>query len=83
MDFNAILMIVLFTLVIPGAWVLITPLAKRLSREAERPSAPPPEVLAELERLNARVAELEERVDFAERLLAQHREPDRLPGGAQ
>jgi hypothetical protein len=28
--------------------------------------------------LQARVAELEERVDFAERLLAQSREPGRL-----
>jgi hypothetical protein len=28
--------------------------------------------------LQARVAELEERVDFAERLLAQAREPDQL-----
>ena len=28
--------------------------------------------------LQARVTELEERVDFTERLLAQNREPDRL-----
>lgn len=34
---------------------------------------------AELEALQQRVAELEERVDFAERLLAQQRETGRLP----
>jgi hypothetical protein len=34
--------------------------------------------LGEVEVLQGRVAELEERVDFAERLLAQNREPDRL-----
>ena len=36
--------------------------------------------LAEVEAMQGRLAELEERVDFAERLLAQHREPGRLKG---
>jgi hypothetical protein len=35
--------------------------------------------LAELDELKRRMGELEERVDFAERLLARHREGDRLP----
>jgi hypothetical protein len=34
--------------------------------------------LAEVGDLDFRVQELEERLDFAERLLAQHREPERL-----
>jgi hypothetical protein len=34
--------------------------------------------LAELDELKRRVGELEERVDFAERLLARHREGERL-----
>jgi hypothetical protein len=34
--------------------------------------------LGEIDALQTRVVELEERVDFAERLLAQGREPDRL-----
>jgi Tfp pilus assembly protein PilO len=34
--------------------------------------------LGEMDTLQARLAELEERVDFTERLLAQNREPDRL-----
>jgi len=35
--------------------------------------------LAELDELKRRVGELEERVDFAERLLARQREQERLP----
>jgi hypothetical protein len=38
------------------------------------------ETLAELEDLRSRVAELEERVDFSERLLAQKAEAPRLEG---
>lgn len=37
--------------------------------------------LQEVEALQHRVMELEERVDFAERLLAQRREPERLQRG--
>ena len=35
--------------------------------------------LGEVEDLRGRLAEMEERLDFAERMLAQSREPDRLP----
>jgi len=34
--------------------------------------------LGEVEDLRGRLAEMEERLDFAERMLAQSREPDRL-----
>jgi tetrahydromethanopterin S-methyltransferase subunit G len=34
--------------------------------------------LGEVDAMQVRLAEMEERVDFAERLLAQSREPDRL-----
>jgi hypothetical protein len=37
--------------------------------------------LDEGERARDRIAELEERLDFAERMLAQQREAPRLPGG--
>jgi hypothetical protein len=36
--------------------------------------------LEQLETERGRIADLEERVDFAERLLAQHREPDQIGG---
>ena len=39
--------------------------------------------LGEVDELRGRLAEVEERLDFAERLLAQAREADQLPGGAQ
>jgi hypothetical protein len=41
-----------------------------------------PALAAEVDQLRGRLAELEERLDFAERLLAQAREADQLPGGA-
>lgn len=36
--------------------------------------------LAALEHGQERIFELEERLEFAERLLAQHQQPDRIPG---
>ena len=66
--------------VVGGTIVLRGPLGKALARRLE--GAPPlgdgppaEELLAELDELRARVLELEERVDFSERLLARHREP--------
>jgi len=50
-------------------------------RGAREPAGDP--VLAvEVDQLRGRLAEVEERLDFAERLLAQARETDQLPGGA-
>jgi Tfp pilus assembly protein PilO len=40
-------------------------------------------VMADMDELKARLAEVEERLDFAERLLAAGREVDQLPGGAR
>lgn len=37
--------------------------------------------VAELESVPERLAELEERIDFSERLLAKQRDPEHLPGG--
>lgn len=41
-----------------------------------------PAVYEELERMRGELSELQERVDFTERLLAKSREPERLPGGS-
>lgn len=41
------------------------------------------DLLAETDGLKARVAELEERLDFAERLLARSDQADQLPGGVE
>lgn len=44
-------------------------------------SMPDPALLDEMERLRHEVAELQERMDFAERLLAAKRESDNLGSG--
>jgi hypothetical protein len=41
-----------------------------------------PAIYDELERMRGEMAELQERVDFTERLLAKSREQEQLPGGA-
>jgi hypothetical protein len=40
-----------------------------------------PTLLAEVDQLRERLAEVEERLDFAERLLARGGQPDQIPGG--
>jgi hypothetical protein len=67
------------------AWPLVRAFAERIR---PRPDAGIKEelqglrddVLTELREMRREVAELGERVDFTERLLAKHREPGRLPG---
>jgi hypothetical protein len=54
--------------------------------ERIRGGAPPADdhvLAAEVDQLRGRLAEVEERLDFAERLLAQAREADQLQGEAQ
>lgn len=53
-------------------------LADRVRHRGGQPE-PDPAVQDELMRLRADVAELQERVDFTERVLAQRKEPGRLP----
>lgn len=70
-----------------AAIILRGPVGKALARrlEGDQGSVAPPseEVMLELDDLRARVLELEERVDFSERLLATHREQSRVAGGAE
>lgn len=71
---------------------VLYPLMRAIGRRLEgKAASQDPALREEIERLHARlnelegvqhhVAELEERLDFAERMLAQRREPDRLGGG--
>jgi hypothetical protein len=59
-------------------------LADRLAGRVPQqlPSGESEEVRAEVDELRYRVAELEERLDFAERVLAQRREPGTLGPGS-
>lgn len=79
------------TLTVPLAlYYLVIPVFKAIRRRLEGRSLPEPEVMAELEELRARVegmqhverrlGDLEERVDFAERMLAQQKEAKQLKG---
>jgi TolA-binding protein len=56
--------------------------ARRYQRESQASDTDVGELRQSLEAMQHRVAELEERVDFAERLLAKQRESERLGGGA-
>ena len=60
-----------------------SPIAKALADRIRGRHAPPDDSMlpAEVGELRDRLAEVEERLDFAERLLAQAREADQLPGG--
>ena len=60
------------------------PVARALAdRVRGRPAAEPdPTLLAELDQLRGRLAEVEERLDFAERVLARTAQPDQIHGGA-
>ncbi len=68
--------------IIPLALVFGIPVAKALARRVEAGTAPRDDLpAAELAELRQRVAELEERVDFTERMLARQQEPERLGKG--
>ncbi len=68
--------------------IFFGPVGKALGRwiesAAHRQDGGSPEVeqrLQEFERMGQRIGELEERLDFTERMLAQQREPSRLGAG--
>jgi hypothetical protein len=71
-----------FITIFGGALLLHSPVGKALARNisGELPASTgpvelPEELYAELDELRTRVAELEERQDFSERLLARREEP--------
>jgi hypothetical protein len=55
-------------------------LAERIRSHGGR-SEPDPELQADVDALRAEVSELHERMDFAERLLAQRQEPGKIEAG--
>lgn len=61
---------------------------RRLDKQWGPPALPPDELeaiherLGAVDRLEGRVGELEERLDFTERLLAQQHKPEALPSGS-
>lgn len=86
-EFNAAHAIALVGLVLGITRILSGPIGRAIAdRVRGRPAAldPPqePELGLEVDMLRTRLAEVEERLDFAERLLASARQADQLPGGA-
>jgi hypothetical protein len=76
---------VAFMALVAGIFLISRPLVGALARRIGRDPAPPAvpdavveELRADLEDAHRRIAGLEERVDFAERMLAKQREPERL-----
>lgn len=66
------------------AGVVLFPLVRALARRIEGravPAEPDPQLLAEVEQLRHRVSELEERLDFAERMLSRRPGAEALPRG--
>jgi hypothetical protein len=55
-------------------------IAERIRGGAALEPAPDPAVYDELDRMRGELAELQERVDFTERLLSKSREAEQLPG---
>jgi len=61
---------------------IVAAISKRIAGEHRRPgleAAERDEILSELQQVREEVAELAERMDFAERLLAKQSESGRLP----
>ncbi len=78
-------MVVMITIAICVTAIII-PVGRAFARRIEGRSSGPDERVTEMERRiselearDAHVAELEDRLDFAERMLAQQRELERLP----
>ena len=85
MQFTAPDAIALVALAIAMAKILTGPIGSALAgriRGSARTAENAAQV-AEMDDVRGRLAEVEERLDFAERLLAQARETDQLHGGAQ
>lgn len=70
---------------VAGVAKLLSPLATALAdrlRGAQADREPDPRLADDVEHLKMRLAEAEERLDFAERLLARGGEADQIRGGA-
>lgn len=72
----------LIALGIVGAVIFKGPVGRGLARRIENGASaePSPELMAEMDELRGRVMELEERLDFTERMLNKAREPERVSG---
>ena len=78
----AFILVLVFGVIVTFGLAWIIPAAKARARRIDREgTAVDGEVLAEVDQLRARLGEVEERLDFAERMLAHQGGPNELPGG--
>lgn len=79
----ALVLVVIFGVVMPLALAVGIPAGKAWARrlDASGRQQDQGETAADLQELRTRVAELEERLDFTERVLASHRESPQLGAG--
>jgi hypothetical protein len=80
-------MVVSILIVTVGATIVLRgplgkALAERIAGRSARDDSAVERLRGDVDQLHGVVGELEERLEFAERLLARQREADRLPGGA-
>jgi hypothetical protein len=76
-----LILVCIFGVILPAVLAVGIPLGKAWARRLQSPPGLDERSLEEVGELRNRVAELEERLDFTERMLAQQREPERLPEG--
>jgi hypothetical protein len=84
-DLGAGIVIAIIVFILGMAKILRGPVGEALAdrvRHGQRTRADAT-LMADVDELKARLAEVEERLDFAERLLAAGLEVDQLPGGAR
>ena len=84
-EFNAAHAIAVVAIALGIARIFSGPIGRALADRLRGASPPPPSdaaLAADVDGLRTRLAEVEERLDFAERLLASARQADQLPGGA-
>jgi Tfp pilus assembly protein PilO len=92
-EWGAPVLVMIVALSLLAATIILWPVMRALGRRLELKSAGDPALRAELEQLQhrlgdvdqlqQRVAELEERIDFTERMLARGQSPAALPGDTQ
>lgn len=77
----ALILVGVFGVIVPFGLAWIIPAARARARRIDREGASvDAEVVAEVDQLRARLGEMEERLDFAERMLAHQGGPKELPG---
>jgi hypothetical protein len=77
---NDLIVLVVIVTAVVVVKLLKGPLGHAMADRLRGAAPPDPTLVDELETVKARLAEVEERLDFAERLLAKGEQAGRLPG---